>query len=158
MVEIRRSGGDLRVALGGCAWRLVAAWAGAWWDQSARAGWSTWVSLCRTGTPDWITVLTLYARLMPASLLALLGAGLVLLGAAAALGPRLARGSLAGHAACLLAMPAAIYACALAAGAAASTGVQLATMALVDLGLTLALMGVALWMLRPLRRHGRMAA
>jgi hypothetical protein len=156
MVENRRSSGDLRVALGGCALLLGAAWAGAWWDQAARAGWSTWVSLCRTGTPDVVTVLRLYVRLMPGSVLGLLGAGLALLGVAA-LGPRLARGGLAGHAACLLAMPASIYACALAAGAAASTRVQLATMALVDLGLTLALVGLALWMLRPLR-HGRMAA
>jgi hypothetical protein len=157
MVEIRRSSGDLRVALGGCAGLLGAAWAGAWWDQSVRAGWSTWVSLCRSGTPDPFTVLRLYVRLMPASVLGLLGAGLVLLGVAA-LGPRLARGGLAGHAACLLAMPASIYGCALAAGAAASTRLQLATMALVDLGLTLALLGGALWMLRPLHRQGRLAA
>jgi len=155
MVEIRRSSGDLRVALGGCALLLLAAWAGAWWDQSTHAGWSTWVSLCRTGTPDWLTVLKLYAQLMPGSVLGLLGAGLLVLGAAATFGPRLGRGSLAGHAACLLAMPVSIYACALAAGAAASTRVQLATMALVDLGVTLALLVVALWLLRPLDRHGR---
>jgi hypothetical protein len=157
MVEIRRSSGDLRVALGGCAWLLGAAWAGAWWDQAARAGWSTWVSLCRSGTPDAFTVLRLYGRLMPGSVLGLLGAGLVWLGLAA-LGPRFARGGLAGHAACLLAMPASIYACALAAGAAASTQVQLATMALVDLGLTAVLVGLALWMLRLPHRHGPLAA
>jgi hypothetical protein len=81
----------------------------------------------------------------------------VLLGAAA-LGPRLARGSLAGHAACLLAMPVSIYACALAAGAAVSTRAQLATMAAVDLGLTLALVGLVLWISRPLHRRGPFAA
>jgi hypothetical protein len=158
MVEIRCSGRDLRMALGGCAVLLLAAWAGAWWDQSARAGWSTWVSLCRTGTPDWFTVLQLYAQLMPGSVLGLLGAGLLWLGAAAALGPGLARGSLAGHAACLLAMPASIYACALAAGAAASTRMQLATMAAVDLGLTLVLMGLVLWLLRPVHWPARATA
>ena len=81
----------------------------------------------------------------------------MLLGAAAARGPRLARGSLAGHSACLLAMPAAIYGCALVAGAAASTSVQLATMALVDLGLTLLFTVAALGLLRPLHRHRGLA-
>jgi hypothetical protein len=154
MVEIRRSGADLRVALAGCALLLLAAWGGAWWDQVARAGWSTWVSLCRNGRPDWATVLQLYARLMPGSVLGLLGAGLVLLGVAAICGPRLARGSLAGHAACLLAMPVAIYGCALAAAAAASTGMQLATMAAVDLALSLSLTVLALWLSRPVHRAG----
>ncbi len=158
MVEIRRISGDLRAALLGCAWLLLAAWAGAWWDQTTHAGWSIWVSLCRNGSPDGITVLKSYAWLMPGSVLGLLGAGLVLLVGAAARGPRLARGSLAGHAACLLAMPAAIYGCALVAGAAASTPMQLATMAVVDLGLTLALTGAALWLLRPVHRHGGMAS
>ena len=43
---------DLRAALGGCALLLGAAWGGAWWDETTRAGWSSWVSLLRSGPPD----------------------------------------------------------------------------------------------------------
>lgn len=149
MNGIRFPGRDSRAALGACALLLLATWAGAWWDESARSGWSTWVSLCRNGRPDWLTVLRFYAVLMPASLLALLGAGLLLLlSAAATRCDRAARGRLAAHGACLLAMPAAIYGCALAAGAAASTRTQFATMALVDLALTLMLLPLLLALLR----------
>ena len=156
-VENQRNGGDLRVAMAGCVVLLLAAWGGAWWDETSRAGWSTWVSLCRNGSPGWFTVLRLYAWLMPASLLALLGAGLVLVAVAAGGSPGRARGGLAGHAACLLAMPVAIYGCALAAGAAASVGAQFAAMALADLGLTLGLVPVALRVLRPAHRDGGVA-
>jgi hypothetical protein len=159
MSEIRGPAKDLRAALGGCGLLLLAAWGGAWWDEATRSGWSTWVSLCRNGTPDPLTVLSLYTRLLPGSMLGLLGGGLLLLlAAAAAPRPGLARGRLAGHAACLLAMPASIYGCALAAGTIASSrGAQFATMALVDLGLALALVPVALWLLRPGRpaRHAQ---
>jgi hypothetical protein len=140
----------LRAALAGCGLLLLGAWGGAWWDEATRAGGSTFVSLCRNGAPDPLTVLGLYVQLMPGSLLGLLGAGLLWLGVTAARGPAMARPGLAGHAACLLAMPASIYGCALAAGAVASSRTaQFATMALVDLGLTLLLVPALLWLLRP---------
>lgn len=140
---------DLRAALAGCSALLVAAWGGAWWDQSSHAGWSSWVSLCRSGTPGFGRALWSYAVLLPGSVCATLGAGLALLVAAAATrSERIARGSLAGHGACVLAMPAAIYGCALAAGAAASLQWQALTMALVDVGVALALMPLLLGLLR----------
>lgn len=144
---------DLRAALGGCAVLLAAAWTGAWWDESTRAGWSSWVSLCRSGQPDAWRALWSYAVLLPGSICAALGAGFaLLLGAALSHSERMVRGSLAGHGACVLAMPVAIYGCALAAGAAASLPRQVATMALVDVGLALLLLPMLLRLLRP-RRH-----
>lgn len=144
---------DLRAALVGCALLLGAAWGGAWWDEATRAGWSSWVSLCRSGTPDPWRALWSYAVLLPGSVCATLGAGFALLGGAAlARSERVARGSLAGHGACVLAMPAAIYGCALAAGAAATLPAQAATMVVVDLGLALVLMPLLLGLLRRVPR------
>ena len=145
---------DLRAALAGCALLLAAAWGGAWWDETTRAGWSSWVSLCRSGQPGVWRALWSYAVLLPGSVCATLGAGLALLLAAAATrSERVARGSLAGHGACVLAMPAAIYGCALAAGAAASLQWQAITMALVDVGVALLLMPVLLGLLRQRAVH-----
>ncbi|MCC6172351.1 MAG: hypothetical protein IT481_10015 [Gammaproteobacteria bacterium] len=152
MVVFSRSTMDLRAALGGCALLLGAAWGGAWWDETTRAGWSSWVSLCRSGPPDAWRALWTYAVLLPGSVCATLGAGLALLvGAGLTRSERVARGSLAGHGACVLAMPAAIYGCAIAAGAAATLPVQAATMAVVDVGLALLLMPVLLGLLRRLQ-------
>ncbi|MFO1456737.1 MAG: hypothetical protein U1F18_10900 [Steroidobacteraceae bacterium] len=142
---------DLRAALAGCALLLAAAWGGAWWDETTRAGWSSWVSLCRSGQPGVWRALWSYAVLLPGSVCATLGAGFALLaGAALTRSERFARGSLAGHGACVLAMPAAIYGCALAAGAAATLLQQAATMAIVDVGLALLLMPLILGSLRRL--------
>ncbi|MCU0758466.1 MAG: hypothetical protein MUF07_04590 [Steroidobacteraceae bacterium] len=145
---------DLRTALAGCALLLGAAWSGAWWDEATHAGWSSWVSLCRSSAPDPWRAVWSYAVLLPGSVCATLGAGVALLGGAAlARSERVARGSLAGHGACVLAMPVAIYGCALAAGAAATLPVQAATMAIVDVGLASALMPLLLAVLRrPARR------
>ena len=140
---------DLRAALAGCGLLLAAAWGGAWWDEATRAGWSSWVTLCRNGEPDLWRALWTYAVLLPGSVCATLGAGFALLAGAAFTGnERLARGSLAGHGACVLAMPVAIYGCALAAGAAATLVVQAATMAVVDVAIALLLMPLLLALLR----------
>lgn len=140
---------DLRAAFVGCGTLLAAAWGGAWWDQATHAGWSSWVSLCRAGTPSLGRALWSYAVLLPGSVCATLGAGFaLLLVAAVTRSERVARGSLAGHGACVLAMPAAIYGCALAAGAAASLEWQAATMVVVDLAVALALMPLLLGLLR----------
>ena len=130
---------DLRAALAGCALLLAAAWGGAWWDETTRAGWSSWVSLCRSGQPGVWRALWSYAVLLPGSVCATLGAGFALLaGAALTRSERFARGSLAGHGACVLAMPA------------ASLLQQAATMAIVDVGLALLLMPLILGSLRRL--------
>ena len=149
MAGFRRSAIDSCVALGGCALLLGAAWGGAWWDEATHAGWSSWVSLCRSGPPDAWLALRSYALLLPGSIAAVLCAGLVLLAGAALSGSdRIARGSLAGHAACVLAMPIAVYGCALAAAGAATLPAQAATMVLVDLGVVMLLMPVLLGLLR----------
>jgi hypothetical protein len=69
---------DLRAALAGCALLLAAAWGGAWWDETTRAGWSSWVSLCRSGQPGVWRALWSYAVLLPGSVCATLGAGFAL--------------------------------------------------------------------------------
>jgi hypothetical protein len=149
MARFHRPAMDLRAAVSGCALLLGAAWGGAWWDEATRAGWSSWVSLCRSSAPSPWQALWSYAVLLPGSVCAALGAGFALLGGAALTrSERVARGSLAGHGACVLAMPAAIYGCALAAGAAATLPVQAATMAVVDLLLAMLLMPLLLGMLR----------
>lgn len=87
--------------------------------------------------------------LLPGSVAAVLCAGLALLAGAALSGSeRIARGSLASHAACVLAMPVAVYGCALAAVGAATLPAQAATMVLVDLGVVALLMPVLLGLLR----------
>ncbi len=140
---------DLRTALAGCLVLLLAGWAGAWWDEIQRAGWSTWLSVCRNGRPDPVTVFWTYGRLLPTSILAMLGTGLLLLGSAATTGhSAVARGSLAAHAACLVAMPLAIYGCALLAGVAAGSGSPLLAMAFTDLLLMLVMVPLFVALLR----------
>jgi hypothetical protein len=135
-----------RVALGGCALLLASGWSGAWWDEYSRAGWSTWLSMCQTGSPDFLSVLRLYAALLPTSLIAMLLAGLVVLGLAALARTRqsLALSGIAGHAGCIVAMPLSIWLCAKVFDEPATAGLQLTSMLLLDLGiaftLTLALM------------------
>ncbi len=109
-------GADRRVALAGCLLLLAAAWTGAWWDEYSRAGWSSWRSICQSGSPDLPTVLYLYAALLPTSLIAMLLAGLVVVACAALLAARrraaLALAGIAGHAGGIAAMPLAVFLCA----------------------------------------------
>ncbi len=152
MDSILRPAASWRAALWGCAALLSAGWAGAAWDEYSRAGWSTWMSMCRIAKPGFLTVLQLYGALLPTSLIAMLVAGLGLLGAAALVRedqPR-ALGGLASHGACLVAMPLAIYACAQGLNASAGSSAQLLTMLALDLALTLLLVPVLMWLLQPL--------
>jgi hypothetical protein len=130
-----------RIALAGCALLLAGAWAGAWWDEYSRAGWSSWLSMCQTGSPDFLTVLYLYAALLPTSLIAMLLAGLVVIGFAALARRRraLALGGIAGHAGCIAAMPLTIYLCANLFDDPGTAGLQLTSMLLLDLGLAFTL-------------------
>lgn len=141
-----------RAALAGCALLLAAAWAGAWWDEYTRTGWSSWLSMCQTSSPDFPTVLYLYAALLPTSLIAMLLAGLVVLGLTA-LGRRrgaLALGGLAGHAGCIAAMPLTIYFCANLFDGPGTAGLQLTAMLLLDLGIAFALTLALMHVLQPL--------
>lgn len=108
--------------------------------------------MCSIGRPGFLTVLQLYAALLPTSLIAMLVAGLALLGAAAVRreDPQLALGGLASHGACLVAMPLAIYACARGLNAAAGADAQLLTMLALDLGLTLLFVPALMWLLQAL--------
>jgi len=143
-----QAAGSTRVALGGCALLLASGWSGAWWDEYSRAGWSTWISMCQTSSPDFFNVLRLYAVLLPTSLIAMLLAGLVVLGLAALARTRqsLALSGIAGHAGCVVAMPLSIWLCAKLFDDPATAGLQLTSMLLLDLGiaftLTLGLMRV----------------
>lgn len=140
--------GSVRAALAGCALLLASGWAGAWWDEYSRAGWSTWLSVCQTGSPDFPTVLYLYAALLPTSLIAMLLAGLVVIGLATLTRGHsaLAVGGIAGHAGCIAAMPLTVYLCATVFDEPGTAGLQLTAMLLLDLGiafgLTLGLMRV----------------
>jgi hypothetical protein len=150
MDSVLRPAARWRAAFLGCAALLCAGWAGAWWDEYSRAGWSTWMSICSVGKPGFLTVLQLYAALLPTSLVAMLVAGLGLLGAAALRreDPQLALGGLASHGACLVAMPLAIYACAQGVNASAGADAQLLTMLALDLGLALLFVPVLMWLLQ----------
>jgi hypothetical protein len=121
---------------------LLAAFAGACWDEYTRAGWSAWISLCRTTTPDWGTSLRLYAALLPTSVAAILLAGLALLLVSGLARDRCAvvRGGLAGHLSCLAAMPLSIYLCALWASSAASRSAGAIRMLLLDVAIVGALL------------------
>ncbi len=130
-------GADRRVALAGCALLLASAWAGAWWDEYTRAGWSAWLSMCQAGSRDFATVLYLYAALLPTSLIAMLLAGLAVVGCAALArrSSALALGGVAGHAGCIAAMPLSIYVCAQLFDDPATARLQLTSMLLLDLGI-----------------------
>jgi hypothetical protein len=139
------------VALGGCALLLASAWAGAWWDEYSRAGWSAWLSICQTGSPDFLTVLYLYAALLPTSLIAMLLAGLVVIGLTALARTRsaLALGGIAGHAGCIVAMPLTVYLCANLFDAPGTAGLQLTSMLLLDLVIAFALTLALIRVLQP---------
>lgn len=143
---------DRRVALAGCALLLAAGWAGAWWDEYSRAGWSTWLSLCQAGSPGFLGVLRLYAALLPTSLVAMMLAGLMVIAMAALLRTRttLAVGGIAGHAGCIVAMPLSIYLCATVFDGPATAGLQLTTMLLLDLGLAFSVTLLVMKALQPL--------
>ena len=152
MDSVLRPAARWRAAFFGCAALLCAGWAGAWWDEYSRAGWSTWMSMCSLGQPGFLTVLQLYAALLPTSMIAMLVAGLGLLGAAAWQrdDQQLALGGLASHGACLVAMPLAIFACARGLNASASADAQLLTMLALDLGFTLLFVPALMWLLQSL--------
>lgn len=145
-------GADRRVALAGCLLLLTAAWTGAWWDEYSRAGWSSWRSICQSGSPDFLTVLYLYAALLPTSLIAMLLAGLVAVACAALLARRrraLALAGIAGHAGCIAAMPLAVFLCAKLLDDPATARLQLTWMLLLDLGLAFALTLSLIRLLQP---------
>ena len=108
--------------------------------------------MCSLGQPGFLTVLQLYAALLPTSMIAMLVAGLGLLGAAAWQrdDQQLALGGLASHGACLVAMPLAIFACARGLNASASADAQLLTMLALDLGFTLLFVPALMWLLQSL--------
>jgi hypothetical protein len=141
-----------RVALGGCALLLASGWSGAWWDEYSRAGWSTWISMCQSSSPDFVNVLRLYAALLPTSLIAMLLAGLVVLGLAALARTRqsLALSGIAGHAGCIVAMPLSIWLCAKVFDEPATAGLQLTSMLLLDLGIAFTLTLALLKALQPI--------
>lgn len=148
---IAPSSPDSRVALAGCALLLAAGWAGAWWDEYSRAGWSTWMSMCQATSPGFVAVLRLYANLLPTSLIAMLLAGLVVLAMASMLRSRatLAIGGIAGHAGCIVAMPLTIYLCSSLFSGPATAGLQLTAMLLLDLGLAFTLTLLLMKALQP---------
>lgn len=133
--------GSVRAALAGCALMLASGWGGAWWDEYSRAGWSTWLSLCQSGAAGFLRIAYLYAALLPTSLVAMLLAGLAVIGfAALARGHHvIAVGGIAGHAGCIAAMPLSIYLCATVFDEPGTAGLQLTAMLLLDLGIAFTL-------------------
>ncbi len=122
---------------------------GALWDEHLRAGFSTWQTLCRSGSLGALDSLTLYAQLLPWSTLAILTTALVSLVFAS---PRHASGAqhaLVAHIACWLAMPVSIALCVRVVQWDVASRWSLAVMFVVDFVLMAAAAATMRWLTRP---------
>ena len=158
-VAVRRLDHSLHAAfaatLAPCLLLVAAAAVGGAWDEYTRLGFTTWVSLCRSGAVDSWVAAQLYAQLLPTSILAILVTGLLLIGALATVNRcdddarhRLV-GNLAGHAGCMVAMPLALQLCVLANNAGVLALESAWTMVAIDLVIALALAMVLAQVWRP---------
>ncbi len=93
---------------------MAGALLGASWDEHQRSGYSVWRSACRASGLSLSSVITFTLELLPSAIIGSLIGSLVVLATAPCRGRDRVRDSLAAHAGCVLAMPAALVLCALA--------------------------------------------
>jgi len=85
---------------------------GAWLDERRALGFTIWREACRAGGISWPSLATFTLELLPTAVIGALLGGLLVLCVGARGRPAGARGALAAHAGCALAMPIGVLLCA----------------------------------------------